>query len=233
MEKQVMNYLDKNREYWEKGYDAANVDHPVFRFYGRILKPEFHMGGNHERLVDFGCGTGSAVDFFTMHGFHASGVDISETDITTARVRYPHIANNFSICDPDPKNNDYYGFASDVAVVTAIQSLYYFSDSDFEVCIKKLYRSMRTGGIIFASMMGENSKEFYDNSQEYEDGLRVVNFKNDRLDVKNYYMSFIKDETHLKSKFRMFKPMHIGYYCAKYRNDEGDGFHFTFCGVKE
>ena len=81
-----MNYLDKNREYWEKGYDAANVDHPVFRFYGRILKPEFHMGGNHERLVDFGCGTGSAVDFFTMHGFHASGVDISETDITTARV---------------------------------------------------------------------------------------------------------------------------------------------------
>ena len=82
-------------------------------------------------------------------------------------------------------------------------------------------------------MMGENSKEFYDNSQEYEDGLRVVNFKNDRLDVKNYYMSFIKDETHLKSKFRMFKPMHIGYYCAKYRNDEGDGFHFTFCGVKE
>lgn len=227
-----MSYLEKNKEYWEKGYDAINVDHNVFRFYGRILKPEFNMGRNYEKLLDFGCGAGSAVNYFSMQGFNACGVDISNTDITTAKIRYPHIAQNFYVCDPDPKNNDYYGFADEVSVITAIQSLYYFSDSDFGICMEKLYRSMRTGGVFFATMMGENSKEFYENSEEYKDGLRVVNFKNDRLDVKNYYISFIKDENHLKSKFHMFKPIHIGYYCAKYRNDEGDGFHYTFCGVK-
>jgi SAM-dependent methyltransferase len=168
-----------------------------------------------------------------MHGFHARGVDISESDLTTARIRYPHIADNFFICDPNPRNNNCYGFEEGVGVVTAIQSLYYFSNSDFEVCMEKLYRSMRPGGIFFASMMGESSREFYDNSKEYRDGLRVVNFKNDRLDVKDYYISFVRDEDHLKSKFHMFKPIHTGYYCGKFRNDEGDGFHFTFCGIKE
>jgi len=227
-----MNYLDKNKAYWEKGYNAVNVDHPVYRFYGRILKPQFAIGGNYEPILDFGCGQGAAVNFFAMQGFHSLGVDISKTDIGIAKIRYPHIAQNFVVCDPEPKKNDYYGLPQDIAVVTAIQSLYYFSDEDFEVCIKKIYNSIRPGGIFFATMMGENSKEFYDNSTDFRDGLRVVNFQNDRLKVEEYYMSFIKDEDHLKQKFSMFKPIHIGYYAAKFRNDEGDGFHYTFCGIK-
>ncbi|NLD98189.1 MAG: class I SAM-dependent methyltransferase [Synergistaceae bacterium] len=228
-----MEYLKKNKEYWEKGYPAVNVDHPVFRFYGRILRPEFKMGNSFERLLDFGCGQGAAVNFFAMHGFNSCGVDISESDIAAAKTRYPHIAANFSVCDPDPRKNDFYGFKEDVSVVTAIQSLYYFSDTDFEVAIQKIYSAMRKGGIFFATMMGEQAKEFFDNSAECGDGLRVVNFKNDRLDVREYYISFIKDEDHLKRKFSLFHPLHTGYYCAKYRADEGDGFHFTFCGVKK
>ena len=87
-----MSYLDENRAYWERGYNAVNVDHPVFRFYGRILKPDFGLGGNWERLVDFGCGQGAAVSFFQKHVFHARGVDVSETDIAAAKIRFPHIA---------------------------------------------------------------------------------------------------------------------------------------------
>jgi SAM-dependent methyltransferase len=227
-----MDYLDNNKNYWEKGYNAVNVDHPVFRFYGRILKPDFGLGGNWERLVDFGCGQGAAVNFFHLAGFHARGVDISETDIAIAKIRYPHIAASFTVCAPNPNGNKYYGFAEDVTVVTAIQSLYYFSDQDFQACMDMLYRSMRKGGVFFATMMGEHSREFFDNSVPFKDGLRVVNFRNDRLDIKDYYMSFIKDEDQLKRKFSMFNPVHIGHYSAKFRNDEGDGFHFTFCGVK-
>lgn len=228
-----MNYLDHNKEYWEKGYSAAQVDHPVFRFYGRILRSQFGLERSFPRLLDFGCGQGAAVNFFSMQGFNARGVDISEFDINVARNRFPHIASCFSVCDPNPQKNDYYGFREDISVVTAIQSLYYFSDTDFNLAIEKIYSAMKMGGIIFATMMGEQSREFYDNSTEYKDGLRVVNFKNERLEVRDYYMSFIKDEDHLKRKFSMFRPVHLGYYCAKFRSDEGDGFHFTFCGIKQ
>lgn len=227
-----MSYLDKNKAFWEQGYNAVNVDHPIFRFYGRILKPEFGLGGNHESLLDFGCGQGSAVNFFATNGFNARGVDISESDIAAAKIRYPHIADNFATCNPDPQKNDYYGFPNDISVITAIQSIYYFSDEDFKICMEKLYNSLKPGGVFFATMMGESSKEYYENSKPFRDGLRSVSFENDRLNVDGYYISFIKDEEHLKQKFSMFKPVHIGHYSAKFRNDEGDGFHYTFCGVK-
>lgn len=227
-----MNYWDKNQVYWEKGYAAVNVDHPIFRFYGRILKPQFAMGGKFEKSLDFGCGQGAAVNFFATQGFNARGVDISNIDISIAKVRYPHIADNFAVCDPTPKQNEFYGFPEDIGVITAIQSLYFLSDTDFEIGMDKLYRSMRPGGIFFATMMGERNSEYFDNSVEYQDGLRTVRFQNDRLDVE-YNIFFIKDEEHLKQKFSMFKPLHLGYYCAKFRNDEGDGFHYTFCGIKE
>ncbi|PKM94940.1 MAG: hypothetical protein CVU84_08430 [Firmicutes bacterium HGW-Firmicutes-1] len=227
-----MNYLSLNKNYWEKGYNAPNVDHQVFRFYGRILKPQFQLGGNFEKLVDFGCGQGAAVNYFANHGFNVKGVDISNTDISIAQARFSHIADRFCVCDPCPQNNEYYGFHEDVDVITAIQSLYYFNDEDFEACMEKLWKSMKPGGVFFATMMGEKSSEFFDNSKDAGNGLRVVNFKNDRLEVKEYYMSFIKDEEHLIKKFSMFKPVHIGYYAAKLRSDEGDGFHYTFCGIK-
>lgn len=228
----VMDYLLKNKTYWEKGYPAINVDHTVFRFYGKILKPEFKLGGNWERLIDFGCGQGATVNFFRQLGFNACGVDMSENDITTAKIRYPHISSSFYLCAPEPKSNPYYGFDKDVKVVTAFQSLYYLSDKDFQACMDILYRSMQPGAVFFATMMGEGSLEFFDNSTEFKDGLRSVNFQNSIQEVKDYYISFIKDEDHLKRKFGMFKPVHIGHYSAKFRNDEGDGFHYTFCGVK-
>lgn len=227
-----MDYLDSNKTYWSKGYDAPWPDHNIFRFFGRILRPEFpHLIGG--KLVDFGCGQGAGVDYFAKNGMNTIGVDISETDINIAKARYPHIADKFVICDPNPKNVDHYGFEKDVAVVAAIQSLYYFNDTDFAVCIQKLYDSMIEGGLFYATMMGTRSKEFYDNSVPAEDGLRRVDFKNSRLDVEGYYMSFIENEDHLREKFSLFEPIHVGFYAAKFRSDEGDGFHYTFCGVKK
>jgi len=225
-------YLEKNKEFWEKGYTAANVDHSVFRFFGRIVKPDFsHLLGS--KLLDFGCGQGAAVDFFVKNGFHALGVDVSEHDISVAKIRYPSMADRFLLCEPDPNKNEFYGFKEDIGIVTAMQSLYYFNDNDFAVCLQKLYASMRRGGLFYCTMKGTRSTEYYNNSQDIGGGLRRVSFQNDRIKVDNHYMSFVEDEEQLKEKFSLFTPIHIGYYCAKFRSDEGDGFHYTFCGLKE
>lgn len=230
-----MSYLDGNRQYWERGYSAPNVDHNVFRFYGRILKHDFPglLAKENKRLVDFGCGEGSAVNYFVSRGFNAVGCDISRKDIGTARARFPDIAERFQMIAPDPRHVEYYGFASGVDVVTAFQSLYYFNRTDLALALDKLHASMNEGGVFFATMMGACSDEFFGNSEPAEDGLRVVNFSSARLDVADYAMLFIEDEADLKETFRMFRPLHVGYYSARFREDEGDGFHYTFCGVKD
>lgn len=226
-------YQNGNKNYWEKGYDAPNVDHHMFRFFGRILRPQFDLPKNHEKLLDFGCGQGAAVNFFHINGFNAQGVDISEKDISTGKIRFPHIKNKFSLCDIDPKVQVNYGTESVYDVITAFQALYYFSKSDFEVVIQKIYDQLAPGGVFFATMMGVQSKEFYDNSHPTNDEwLRKVEFSNSRVNVEDYYMFFVESESDLINKFKMFKPIHVGYYSTKLRSDEGDGFHYTFCGVK-
>ena len=80
------DYLRKNHEYYEKGYEAENIESYVFRFYGRILKHDFKMDGSkNEKILDFGCGAGSALKFFKSKGFNVHGADISAKDIDKAR----------------------------------------------------------------------------------------------------------------------------------------------------
>lgn len=228
------DYLIDNKEYWEKGYEAPNVDHHTFRFFGRILKPQFGLPKCNEKLLDFGCGQGAAVNFFHTNGFSAQGVDISEKDVSIAKARFPHIKDRFSLCHSDPKAQQFYGTDRHYKVITAFQSLYYFSKLDFEVLINRLFDQLVPGGVFFATMMGIQSKEFYGNSISTEDEwLRKVDFRNSRVDIKNYFMFFVRDEDDLVTKFKIFKPLHLGYYSAKLRADEGDGFHYTFCGTKE
>jgi 2-polyprenyl-3-methyl-5-hydroxy-6-metoxy-1,4-benzoquinol methylase len=173
----IRQYQDANRAYWEKGYVAPNVDACVFRFYGRILARDFDLVGSGETLIDIGCGQGSAVEFFAKQGFNSFGCDISETDIGAAKIRYPHIARKFSVCDTDPNKVDHYCQADNVRVVTSIQTLYYLSDSDFAVCMDKLYKSMLPGAVFYATMMGEQCEQFFKNSTPAHDGLRCVSFR--------------------------------------------------------
>jgi len=230
----VSDYFKANSDYWEKGYSAPMVDHHMFRFYGRILKPQFNLPHNNTSLLDFGCGQGAAVNYFSSLKFNAYGSDISHTDINAAKIRYPHIKDYFSVCEADPKNVVRYGGLEKYDVVTGFQAFYYFNKSDFNVLMQKIYNQMNTGGIFFATMMGTKSTEYFENSNPTEDEwLRKVDFSNGRIKCSDYYIFFVEDEDDLCKKFEMFKPLHLGYYCAKLNSNEGDGFHYTFCGIKE
>lgn len=227
------SYIEMNKLYWEKGYDAPNVDHNAFRFAGRVLKPDFGLPMAHERLLDFGCGQGAAVAYFNSIGFDAHGADFSETDIGAAKAHFPSISDKFFICDGKPSNNLAYGDGGQYRVISAIQSLYYFTQSDFLSALDMLHNQLESGGIFYATMMGIQSRQFFENSTPTEDPwLRTVNFSDTRHSVSNYCMFFVHDERDLLEKFSLFRPLHVGYYAAKYRGDEGDGFHYTFVGQK-
>jgi len=227
----MKDYLQYNSEYWQKGYEAENVEGFVFRPYGRIFKFEFGIDGSrNERLLDWGCGWGAALRFFKSKGFDVYGVDISRVHIQRCKAIMPDIADHFELIDPEP-NEQHLFFGGNFDLVIAIQSLYYLSDTHLKMCLKSLYNSMRPGGIIYATMMGVRHY-YYQYSEEYQDGLRKVEFNLPRLQLKNYFVNFTLSEEQLLEKFGLFRRYHVGYYDAKYREDEGSSFHYTFVGQK-
>ncbi len=226
------DYLSCNDQYWSNGYAAENVESFVFRPYGRILKYEFGLDGTHaERLLDFGCGQGAALQFFHSKGFDVHGVDISQTDIAHCRNLMPEIADQFRVVDADKPSptDEFCGGSFDV--ITGIQSLYYYSDEDMANRLESLYHMMKPGGVIYATMIGEGHY-LYDHSTEHKDGLRLVEFQSDRLSVDNYFINFTKSKEQLAERFHLWEKKHIGFYDAEYREGEGRSFHFTFVGQK-
>lgn len=221
-----MGYLEENLAYWSRGYPAENVDHPVFRFYGRILK---HDGPTAGRLLDFGCGQGSAVAFFDAKGYEAYGVDISDPDLAAARERFPQLATRFGRIDPRPSRDDRW-FGGNFDVVTAIQSLYYLGERDLRERLRSLSDQLCPGGLFYATMIGTRSW-YHDLSEPAGDGMRRVVLPGGRLEGSQVCL-FTDSEEQLLDRFAMFEPRHVGFYSEKFRSDEGPGFHYTFVGIK-
>ncbi|MFC1631091.1 class I SAM-dependent methyltransferase [Candidatus Omnitrophota bacterium] len=227
-----MDYLQANHEHRKKGYLAENVESFVFRVYGRIFKGEFGIDGSKgEKLLDFGCGGGTAVNYFHKKGFDAYGVDMSEVDIQRGKEEMPEIADRLAVIDPKPKAADvFFGGGYDIAI--AIQSMYYLSAPDLKIRLDSIYNQMKPGALIYATMMGTRCDRYYNNSVEYKDGLRKVDFSLKRIQVKDNFINFTESEADLLEKFKMFKKVHLGYYDAKYIESEGSGFHYIFIGQK-
>lgn len=217
-------YLAENVERWSRGYAAESVDHPVFRFYGRILKVDGPASG---KLLDFGCGQGSAVGFFTGKGYDAYGVDVSEPDLAAACSRFPELADRFALIDPKPAATAvYYGGGFDV--ISAIQVLYYLNESDFEVRVANLHDQLAPGGLFYATMMGTESW-YYERSEPAGEGLRRVELP-ERIGGGHEYVLFTESTEQLLERFAAFAPLHVGFYSEAFRSDEGKGFHYTFVG---
>lgn len=228
----MSNYLQENSDYWQKGYDAENVESYVFRPYGRVFKAELGIDGSkNEKLLDFGCGSGATARFFHSKGFNVFGVDISRVDIERCHKRMPTIADHFAVIDPAPKGEAVF-FGGEFDVVTAIQSLYYFTNTDFQTCLKCLHRQMKKGAIIYATMIGSQSW-YYDHSTPEADGLRCVNIHSKRFNLENYHVNFTASTEEIISKFSIFKKIHVGYYDGIYSEHEGSDIHYTFIGRKE
>ena len=230
---ETVDYLKANYDYWKQGYEAENVESQVFRVYGRIFKAQFGIDGSKgEKLLDFGCGAGAALDFFHRKGFDVYGVDISPIDIERCQARMPDLTDHFAIIDPTPTAADVF-FGGSYDVVVAIQSLFYFTDTGLKARLQSLYNQMNKGALFYATMIGTKASWHHKNGVPLGDGLWKVDFRSPRIEVKDYFENFTTDEKHLMEKFSLFKKVHVGYYAFRYREDEGDEFFYTYVGVKD
>jgi cyclopropane fatty-acyl-phospholipid synthase-like methyltransferase len=203
----MSNYLKRNAQYWAGTYDAPNVESFIFRFYARILQFDYGIDGSkHERLLDFGCGQGGALNYFDKLGFNCIGVDIAANDVESARRSMPHIAEQLVVIDQKPdENNIYFGGGFDIVI--SIQTLDFLSNADFNKAIKSIYNSMKPGAKIYASMNGYS--HYYRNYSDYVgDGLWHIRLKTSRLNY-DLFNQFVKDKEEMKEKFALFEPVYI------------------------
>ena len=237
-----MDFTEKTASYWSKGYYSPNVDSYVFRFYGRILKPEFNLPKPNLKssIIDFGCGQGAAVNYFSKLGFNCVGLDANTNDLNVAKKNFSSISGSFfqAPLDTCEISNllQYLNLEEQVDVITAFQSLYYLPEKQFNHFIKLAYDALKVGGIFFATMVSEKEELWFKNSRSISDDerewMREVKFKSSRISLENYFIHFIKNEEDLIRKFSLFQPIHLGEYSNKFHKDDGSGHHFTFCGIK-
>jgi len=228
----IKSYLSKNKDYWENGYFAPNVESFIFRFYGRILVNDFKIFGNKkEKLLDFGCGQGAALKYFDNLGFDVYGVDICKKDLNVAKKKLPNNKSKIRIVETKPNDKIIFFKRTKFKIVISIQTLDFLSNTDFKNAIKSIYNNMEKGGIIYASMNAWSHYYRTKHGKYLSDGLWKIKFNNGRVKYDIRY-NFVKNKNEMKKKFKLFKPVYIDYYDSSFRN-EGSEKRYTFLGIKE
>ena len=239
----MSDYLKKNLSFWDRKYTSPNVESFIFRLKSVLLDKfiKFYKYQNY-KILDFGCGEGANVMFFNKkYGFIPYGVDISSASINVCKKKTKKFKKNFKIIDPKPSEKLNL-FNEKFDLVIAIQSLYYMSDKDLQICLKCLYNHLKPGGMIFASMMGIKNNSYYNifsNKKKNSDGLTLVDLRTDKFYKKrqkgntySHYINFIKNKEELERKFKIFKKKAIGFYDGDYESLNSSLFHYTYLGKK-
>ena len=128
----------------------------------------------------------------------------------------------------------------------SIQVLYYFSNNDLRKRLISFNNMLKPNGYVFFTMMSNQNKYYtrFSNKKKNKDGLTFVNLSKDKKYFKFYkqrhkqetykhYINFTKDVNDLKKKFKIFKPLNIGYYEGSLESLKDGGLHYTFFGKKK
>ena len=110
--------------------------------------------------------------------------------------------------------------------------MYYLDNDDLAIRLETLSNMLKDDGFVYFTMMSKKHYMF-EYAKEDQNGLWKVDFSLPRLEAKNYYLQFMDSEEDMIEKFKIFEPIHVGYYDHKLRSDEGSGFHYTFFGRKK
>ena len=229
-----MSYLKDNVVHHNKtfgsGYGILYPEGHIIRVYEKILRHEVGLSRQENiKLLDFGCGNGTHCEYFLSKGYEIYGADANSTAIEQCQKRMPELTSHFQIIDPEPSKKRVF-FGGNFNVILANQVLIYFSDIYLDNCIQSLFNQLCSDGIFIASMIG-TQHYLFKNSQKVENGLYKVETSGNVESVS--YINFCASKEELIERFRLFKPLHVGYYDFQISEDEGNCFHYLFVGKKE
>ena len=147
-------YWDGN---WEKEEKIA-VSNYAKRCYKRINTKDFAS------LLDVGCGDGTDSLYFAKKGFEVTSVDISGSALEQLKSAIVKRGlRNIHVIKADIDNLDIDDNVFDV--IYANSSLHYFDDELTTEIFHKLFRCLRTGGLIFVKCKSTDDR-LYGNGKQ-------------------------------------------------------------------
>ena len=190
-------------------------------------------------VLDYGCGEGSNINYLIKkYKYDGYGVDISNHAIKICKKKINK--KKFKLIDSYvDKNDNFFNIKFDLII--SIQTLYYLNNKDLKKRLLSLNNMLKPGGYVFFTMMSIKSGYFryFSNKKVNPDGMNLINLSKDtrykkRQKQKIYYqyINFCRNEKDLKKKFKIFKPLSVGYYDINLENTDMGSLHFTFFGKK-
>lgn len=137
---------------WENEYRNPKLvslsDEPIksLKDFARYIRKDHNTELSNLNILDLGCGNGKNSIYIAEQGDNNSifGIDISETAINIARQAYPKgdfRVGNFGISFPYPDNK--------FDIILDITSSNSLSESEREIYINEIKRTLKTGGYMF------------------------------------------------------------------------------------
>jgi SAM-dependent methyltransferase len=232
------DYKKINKKFWNREYHAPNVESFIFRLKPNLL--DLYINPKKKlKVLDYGCGEGSNINhFIKTYKYDGYGVDVSEPSIKYCKKNIN--SKKFKLIDFDVKKDDNF-FDQKFDLILSIQVLYFLSDEDLKNRLISLNKMLKPGGYVFFTMQSIKNDYFklFSNKKKNTDGLYKVdlssdkNYKNrQKQEIYHHYINYVKNEKNLKSKFKLFKPLNIGFYDLALKNTKDSAHHFTFFGKK-
>ena len=234
----MSDYIKKNFDYWNREYHSPNVESFIFRLKSYLLNK--HISKNKKlTMLDFGCGEGVNIKYFRdTYKFDGYGVDISKKSINVAKKNISR--KRFKLINSTVDKSENF-FNKKFDLIISIQTLYYLNNQDLKDRLNSFNRILKKNGLVFFTMMSKKNNYFkkYSDKRLAKDGMTLVDLSKDKNYTKRqkvsshvHYINFIKNETELKNKFRLFKTLSTGSYDLRLENLNKSEHHYTFLGKK-
>lgn len=224
-----VGYVHNTQTYetkYRSGYGLTYPDGHVIRFHRHIL--EYEVGLRSGNMLDYGCGSGSHLQYFMEQGFTPYGCDVSETAIERCKALMPAFAEHFHAIPSLPRLRDYFPVTFDL--VFSNQVLYFLNDQDMRAVIDQLYEMLKPGGIFFATMIAPTN--YYARFVEgTEGGLSKVVLRGRLNEIQCVNFKTREEVLRLFTSVGLTK-LHLGHYGGVIREDEGPTDHWMFVGRK-
>ena len=226
MTNQTFSATEYEKKYRE-GYGVVYPESHIIRVHRQILEWELGIKGGN--LLDFGCGNGSHLKYFSDNGFETYGCDTSATAVEQCRRLLPQHPERFQVSEVVPNLERMFPGLS-LTVFLSNQVLYYLDDAAIRGIVAQAHKMVRPGGVFVASMMSYGcwyARDVLGSEGDFKK-LQITSPRQTETMLVN-----LKQREEIEPLFLPFRRLHLGSYTWHIREEEGGHDHWLYVGVRD